>query len=70
MTDSSGRFVSVDVLKGVLIIGIVFVHIVIVRMDVLVSGADASGTGVLSDNSAARKVLDRIMAKKAQNTGC
>lgn len=65
MTDSSGRFVSVDVLKGVLIIGIVFVHIVIVRMDVLVSGADASGTGVLSDNSAARKVLDRIMAKKA-----
>ncbi len=52
MTDSSGRFVSVDVLKGMLIIGIVFVHIVIVRMDVLLSGADAAGTGVLSDNLA------------------
>jgi fucose 4-O-acetylase-like acetyltransferase len=52
MTDSSERLASVDVLKGMLIIAIVFVHIVIVRMDVLLSGADAAGTGVLSDDPA------------------
>ena len=52
MTNSSERLSSVDTLKGMLIISIVFVHIVIVRLDVLLSGADAAGTGVLSDDPA------------------
>jgi len=51
MNGGSERLASADVLKGMLIIGIVFVHIVIVRMDVLMSGADAASTGVLGDNS-------------------
>jgi fucose 4-O-acetylase-like acetyltransferase len=52
MTDSFKRLSSVDTLKGMLIISFVFVHIVIARMDVLMSGVDAAGTGVLSDNPA------------------
>jgi fucose 4-O-acetylase-like acetyltransferase len=50
MTDDS-RLISADILKGLLIVAIVFIHLVLSRSDVLFSGADAAlldGGGVSS----------------------
>lgn len=48
MKESSQRLVTADILKGLLIVAIVFIHLVISRSDVLFSGADAA---LLDDGS-------------------